>query len=96
MSVVTFELGINVFGLCTEVLLSPNLTVQFGVVYEGHASFGRSLNVSGSNLFLIYPKQIMLLLVVPEDSDAGHLLVERFHVSHLGLMLFFGQLCYII
>jgi hypothetical protein len=33
----------------------------------------------------MYTKETVLQRVVPEDSDAGHLLVEGFHIGHLGL-----------
>lgn len=96
LGIISFELGVQVFGLGTEILFCPNLAVQCGIVDEGLSLIGRLLYFARSKLFLSHAKEGMILRIIPEDSYRRHLLVEGLHVRHLCVMFFFGKVCHIL
>ena len=88
LGVVAFELCGFMLGLRTEVFLCPNLSMQMGIVDEGHAFFGSFLHLFGSKFLFANAEKGMLFGIVPKDTHAWHLLVEGAHVIHLRLSVF--------
>ncbi len=76
LSIVSLELSFNMFSLSLEIFFCPNITVQFGIVYKRHTFLCGLLNITRRNLFLMNSKEAVLLRVIPEDSNAWHLLIE--------------------
>ena len=88
LGVVAFELSGFMLGLRTEVFLCPNLSMQMGIVDEGHTFFGGFLYLLGGQFLFANAEEVMLVGIVPKDAHAWHLLVEGTHVVHLRLSVF--------
>ena len=87
LGIVSSELRLDMFCLGFKVFFSPNLTVQLGVVDEGNTFFSCVLNHFRGKFLFANAKELMVIQVIPKDSDARHLLVERCHVRHLSFMV---------
>ena len=88
LGVVAFELSGFMLGLRTEVFLCPNLSMQMGIVDEGHTFFGSFLYLLGGQFLFANAEEVMLVGIVPKDAHAWHLLVKGTHIVHLRLSVF--------
>ena len=76
------------FRLRTEIFPCPHLSMQLWIVDERFPFFCSFLHHLGSELLLSHAKEHLVIKVIPEDTDARHLLVKRLHVCHLLVMFF--------
>lgn len=82
------------FGLCPEILFHPHLSVKMRIIDEGQSLLRSLFNHLRSDFLLADSKERILVKVIPEDTDARHLLVKGLHVSHLSLMFIICELCH--
>ena len=76
LGVVALEFGVEVFGLCLEEFFCPHLSVELRVVDEGFSFFRGVFDDGWGEFFFADAKEGVVGGVVPEDTDARHLLVE--------------------
>ena len=88
LCVIAFELSLNMLCLSLKELLCPNLTMKFWIVDKRYTFLCSLFNLTRGYLFLVNPKEAVLLGVIPKDSHARHLLIEGLHIGHLGFMIF--------
>ena len=94
LRVVTLELRFLMLGLRLEVLLRPYLSVQMGIVEERKPLISGIFYHLWSHLLFANAKEGIVSRVIPKYAYAGHLLVEGFHIGHLLLVIFVGELCH--
>ena len=94
LSVITLELSTFTLRLSLKVFPLPYLTMELGVVDERYTFLSCFFYYLRGEFFLVDTKEIVVLWVVPEDSNARHLLVEGLHILHLSFTVFFVQLCH--
>ena len=92
LGVVALELGLFVFGLCLKILLGPYLSVQTRIVDKRNTFISRFFNHFWGNFLLANAKKGIVVRVVPEDTNAGHLLVKGLHIPHLSLVFLVCEL----
>lgn len=92
LRVVASKPSLLAFSLSLEILLCPDLPVQFGVVDERNTFLSRLFHFARCEFLLMYPKEPVFHRIVPENPYARHLLVEGGHVLHLRLVVFIVEL----
>ena len=96
LSIIAFELCIVVFGLGTEILFGPYLTMQMWVVDERLAFFCSIFYLTRSDLFFTHTKKRVVIGIIPENTYGRHRLIERTHVVHLRLMIYLVKVGHIL
>ena len=88
LGIITFELSVFVISLCLKILFSPYLSMQMRIIDKWKTFVSRFFNHLWSNFLLANAKEGIVVRIIPEDTNARHLLIKGFHVGHLSLMFF--------
>lgn len=92
LGVIALELGFFMLGLSLEILLSPNLAMQLGVVDERHTLFSSLFHHLWRQLFLMDAKERLFCWIIAEKTYTWHLFVKCLHVAYQRSAFFFRQL----